>query len=59
MSVYLAVSQTAADSARERGRNDEQVVKKLQEQEKLRKEKKRNRTVYKKSKALVKKTYTY
>lgn len=56
MSVYLAVSQTAADSARERGRNDEQVVKKLQEQEKLRKEKKRNRTVYKKSKALVKKT---
>eukprot|EP00536_Pseudo-nitzschia_multiseries_P010346 jgi/Psemu1/289051/fgenesh1_pg.311_\ len=56
MQVYLPVSRTAAASARERGANDEDIVKKIVQQEEMRAEKKRNRTVYRKSKAALKKT---
>jgi len=56
MEVYLPISKTAAASARERGANDEDIVKKIIKQEKIRAEKKRNRTVYRKSKDALKTT---
>jgi len=54
--VYLPISLAARAIARERAVDDEVIVKKLMEQEQLRAEKKRNRTVYRKSKAALKKT---
>jgi hypothetical protein len=54
--VYLAVSQTAAAAALERGKSDAAIVKRLQELEAIEKEKKRRRRLLGKSKALVKKS---
>ena len=54
--VYIPISLAARAIARERAVSDEVIVKKLMEQELLRAEKKRNRTVYRKSKAALKKT---
>jgi predicted transcriptional regulator len=52
----LAVSQTAAAAALERGKSDAAIVKRLQELEAIEKEKKRRRRLLGKSKALVKKS---
>ncbi|KAG7371232.1 hypothetical protein IV203_019802 [Nitzschia inconspicua] len=54
--VYIAVSQTAAAAALERGKSDEAIVKRLKELEALEAEKKRRRRLLGKSKALVKKS---
>jgi hypothetical protein len=54
--VYLAVSQTAAAQALERGKSDAAIVKRLKELEALEAEKKRRRRLLGKSKALVKKS---
>ncbi|KAL3907422.1 MAG: hypothetical protein SGILL_008883 [Bacillariaceae sp.] len=54
--VYVAVSQTAAAAAVERGKSDAAIVKRLQELEAMEKEKKRRRRLLGKSKALVKKS---
>lgn len=54
--VYVAVSQTAAAAALERGKSDAAIVKRLKELEALEAEKKRRRRLLGKSKALVKKS---
>jgi len=52
----MPVALTATLAARERAIGDETIVQKLKEQEELRAIKKKNRNVYKKSKAVLKKT---
>ena len=53
---YLPVSEVAINVAKERGQNDADTVQKLIELEAIRKEKKRNRSRYGKSKAVLRKT---
>ena len=53
---YLSVSEVAINVAKERGQNDADTVQKLIELEAIRKEKKRNRSRYGKSKAVLRKT---
>jgi len=54
--VYVPISRTAIAAARERAIADEQLVKKLIEQEEQRAEKKRHKTMYRKSKAALSRT---